>query len=56
MDPSEVVKEVQDSGLRGRGGAAFSTGTKGSFLVVAPGPTKYILCNCEEGDPGAYND
>ncbi|MQF99788.1 MAG: NADH-quinone oxidoreductase subunit F [SAR202 cluster bacterium] len=56
MDPSEVVKEVQDSGLRGRGGAAFSTGTKWSFLVGSPGPTKYILCNCEEGDPGAYND
>lgn len=56
MNPEEVLKEVQDSGLRGRGGAAFSTGTKWSFLVRSPGPLKYILCNCEEGDPGAYND
>ncbi|MBI2855308.1 MAG: SLBB domain-containing protein [Chloroflexi bacterium] len=56
MQPSEVLKEVQDSGLRGRGGAAFPTGTKWSFLVRSPGPLKYILCNCEEGDPGAYND
>jgi NADH:ubiquinone oxidoreductase subunit F (NADH-binding)/(2Fe-2S) ferredoxin len=56
MEPGDVVKEVQDSGLRGRGGAAFSTGTKWSFLVGSPGPVKYILCNCEEGDPGAYND
>ena len=40
----------------GRGGAAFPTGIKWSCLVGSPGPTKYILCNCEEGDPGAYND
>ena len=56
MQPEDVLKEVQDSGLRGRGGAAFPTGTKWSFLVRSPGPLKYILCNCEEGDPGAYND
>lgn len=56
MTPEEVVKEVTDSGLRGRGGAAFPTGVKWNFLVRAPGPVKYILCNCEEGDPGAYND
>ena len=56
MEPSQVVQEIIESGLRGRGGAAFSTGTKWSFLVRSPGPTKYILCNCEEGDPGAYND
>lgn len=55
MDPSDVIKEVTDSGLRGRGGAAFSTGIKWSFMVRSKGP-KYILCNCEEGDPGAYND
>ena len=47
---------MKNSGLRGRGGAAFPTGVKWSFLVGSPGPTKYILCNCEEGDPGAYND
>ncbi len=56
MQPDAVIKEVTDSGLRGRGGAAFSTGVKWSFLVRSPGPPKYILCNCEEGDPGAYND
>ncbi len=56
MQPSEVIQEITDSGLRGRGGAAFSTGIKWSFLVRSPGPPKYILCNCEEGDPGAYND
>lgn len=56
MDPEEVIKEITESGLRGRGGAAFPTGVKWGFLVRSPGPPKYILCNCEEGDPGAYND
>ena len=56
MEPADAIKEITDSGLRGRGGAAFSTGIKWSFLVRSPGPPKYILCNCEEGDPGAYND
>ncbi|MBF8266752.1 MAG: NADH-quinone oxidoreductase subunit [Dehalococcoidia bacterium] len=56
MKPEDVQKEVQTSGLRGRGGAAFPTGTKWSFLSRSPGPVKYILANCEEGDPGAYND
>ena len=56
MEPADVIKEITDSGLRGRGGAAFPTGVKWSFLVRSPGPPKYILCNCEEGDPGAYND
>jgi NADH-quinone oxidoreductase subunit F len=56
MEPEEVVQLVKDSGLRGRGGAAFSTGTKWSFLSGNPAPIKYILCNCEEGDPGAFND
>ena len=56
MQPADVTQEITDSGLRGRGGAAFPTGVKWSFLVRSPGPPKYILCNCEEGDPGAYND
>lgn len=56
MQPQEVLQQVQASGLRGRGGAAFPTGTKWSFLARSPGPLKYILCNAEEGDPGAYND
>jgi NADH-quinone oxidoreductase subunit F len=56
MGPEDVLKEVQASGLRGRGGAAFSTGTKWSFLSRTQGAVKYVLANCEEGDPGAYND
>ena len=56
MSPEEVVEEVKNSGLRGRGGAAFPTGVKWSFLAPNQAPTKYVLCNCEEGDPGAYND
>lgn len=56
MDDQAVLKEVTDSGLRGRGGAAFPTGVKWSFLVRSNAPKKYILCNCEEGDPGAVND
>lgn len=56
MKPADVIKEMTDSGLRGRGGAGFPTGVKWSFMVRSPGPPKYILCNCEEGDPGAYND
>ena len=56
MDPEEVIKEITESGLRGRGGAAFPTGVKWGFLGRSPGPPKYSLCNCDEGDPGAYND
>ena len=56
MTPQEVQEQVAASGLRGRGGAAFPTGTKWRFLMGSPGPVKYILCNCEEGDPGAFND
>ena len=56
MTPAETIEEVVQSGLRGRGGAAFSTGTKWRFLAGSNSPVKYILCNCEEGDPGAYND
>ncbi len=56
MTPEEVLEEVNKSGLRGRGGAAFPTATKWSFLARSSEPVKYILCNCEEGDPGAFND
>ncbi len=56
MTAEETLAQVADSGLRGRGGAAFSTGTKWRFLAGSNAPVKYILCNCEEGDPGAYND
>ena len=56
MTPEETLEEVNKSGLRGRGGAAFPTATKWSFLARSSEPVKYILCNCEEGDPGAFND
>ena len=56
MTPAEALDQVAASGLRGRGGAAFSTGTKWRFLAGSDAPVKYILCNCEEGDPGAFND
>ena len=56
MTPEETVEQVNASGLRGRGGAAFPTGTKWRFLAGSNAPVKYILCNCEEGDPGAFND
>jgi NADH:ubiquinone oxidoreductase subunit F (NADH-binding)/(2Fe-2S) ferredoxin len=56
MTPEQLVEEVKSSGLRGRGGAAFLTGLKWSFLSGNSSPEKYILCNCEEGDPGAFND
>ncbi len=56
MTPDEVINEVKASGLRGRGGAGFPTGLKWSFLQGAPGPTKYLVCNADEGDPGAFMD
>ena len=56
MTAAEVLEEVNASGLRGRGGAAFPAGTKWRFLAGSNAPDKYILCNCEEGDPGAFND
>ena len=56
MTPEDVLQEVKDSGLRGRGGAAFPTGTKLGFLAASKPSKKFILCNGEEGDPGAFND
>ena len=56
MTPQEVVEEVKKSGLRGRGGAGFSTGMKWSYGAASPGEIKYILCNADEGDPGAFMD
>ena len=56
MTPEETLEQVNVSGLRGRGGAAFPTGVKWGFLARSSEPVKYILCNCEEGDPGAFND
>ncbi len=56
MTPEETVNEVATAGLRGRGGAAFPAATKWRFLSGSNAPVKYVLCNCEEGDPGAFND
>lgn len=54
MTPQEVIKEIGKSGLRGRGGAGFPTGRKWQFAHDAPGDVKYIICNADEGDPGAF--
>lgn len=56
MTPDEVVKEIKESGLRGRGGAGFPTGRKWESARRAPGDIKYVICNADEGDPGAFMD
>ena len=56
MAPADVVKEVTDSGLRGRGGAGFPTGIKWKTVLDAPGDKKYIVCNADEGDSGTFAD
>ena len=56
MTPDEVCQTVLDSGLRGRGGAGFPTGRKWMFTKDAPGDIKYVACNADEGDPGAFMD
>ncbi len=56
MTPAEVVADVKKSGLRGRGGGGFSTGLKWEFTAKAEGDYKYVVCNADEGDPGAFMD
>ncbi len=56
MTPDDVIKTMLDSGLRGRGGAGFPTGRKWSFAKMAVGDEKYVACNADEGDPGAFMD
>jgi len=56
MKPEDVIEEVRKSGLRGRGGAGFPTGVKWGFCRKAPGKEKYLVCNADEGDPGAFMD
>ena len=56
MTPEEVIAEVLKSGLRGRGGAGFPTGKKWEFTAKAQGDQKYVCCNADEGDPGAFMD
>ena len=56
MTPQEVVDEITKSGLRGRGGGGFPTGRKWQFALNEPGDEKYVICNADEGDPGAFMD
>ena len=56
MTPEEIIDEIKKSGLRGRGGGGFPTGLKWELCGKQPGDTKYIICNADEGDPGAYMD
>lgn len=56
MSPEEIINEVKEAGLRGRGGAGFPTGVKWELVRNATGEPKYLICNGDEGDPGAYMD
>jgi len=56
MSPAEVREEITRSGLRGRGGAGYPTGLKWNTVAKAPGSPKYVICNADEGDPGAFMD
>lgn len=55
-DPADIVAEIKSSGLRGRGGAGFPTGRKWALAAEQPSPEKVVICNADEGDPGAYMD
>jgi NADH-quinone oxidoreductase subunit F len=54
--PADIISEIKSSGLRGRGGGGFPTGRKWTECREAPGDEKYVICNADEGDPGAYMD
>jgi len=56
LEPGDIISTVKDSGLRGRGGAGFPTGRKWELARAVPGDEKYIICNGDEGDPGAFMD
>ncbi|UCF50103.1 MAG: NADH-quinone oxidoreductase subunit NuoF [Thermoplasmatales archaeon] len=56
MNPDKIIEDIKESGLRGRGGAGFSTGLKWEFAKKATGQPKYVICNADEGDPGAFMD
>ena len=56
MSPQDVINEVKMSGLRGRGGGGFLTGVKWQFAYNEEGDEKYVICNADEGDPGAFMD
>lgn len=54
LEPEEIVAEVKESGLRGRGGAGYPTGLKWELVARNPSPIRYVVCNADEGDPGAF--
>jgi len=56
LSQENIIKEIADSGLRGRGGAAFPTGIKWKTVLDAPSEKKYIVCNADEGDSGTFSD
>jgi NADH-quinone oxidoreductase subunit F len=56
MSPEQIIKDIKESGLRGRGGAGFPTGLKWQLCRKAKGNGKYVVCNADEGDPGAFMD
>jgi NADH-quinone oxidoreductase subunit F len=56
MKPIDIIEEIKASGLKGRGGAGYPTGRKWENCRKAPGDIKYVICNCDEGDPGAFMD
>ena len=56
LSPEELIKVIEASGLRGRGGAGFPTGRKWRMTAGQPGNVKYVICNGDEGDPGAFMD
>ena len=56
MTPAEVIQDITRSGLRGRGGGGYPTGLKWSTVAKTPAPQKYVICNADEGDPGAFMD
>lgn len=56
MTPAQVIDEIKQSGLKGRGGAGFPTGLKWGFVAKAPGKQKYVICNADESEPGTFKD
>ena len=56
LEPEQIIAAIQASGLRGRGGAGFPTGLKWAKVLQAPGEVRYVICNGDEGDPGAFMD
>src|SRR6056297_1884509 len=56
MKPEDVIAEVKESGLKGRGGAGFPTGVKWDFAIKEDAEKKYMICNADEGEPGTFKD